>query len=242
MTGMRSLTALLLLSSVAALPGCSMFGDHNNRQQEASYTLPQPPGVSVDTIKQAQAQLKQEGEYNGNIDGVWGPSTQMAVRSYQQHHNLPETAQLDSQTVNSLNLSGQNQGAGSPQAGAMPQGSNIQGAASGSPDQMSARRGVSGTTVRQAQTQLKQSGDYHGTVDGRWGPATQAAVRSYQQKHNLPVTGRLDRETMDSMNLSGQQRAAPSPSAPASPPSDANPPAAGGSPDAAAPQGAPKSN
>lgn len=240
MTRMRSLTALLLLSSAAVLPGCSMFGNQNG-QQEASYTLPQPAGVSVDTIRQAQAQLKQEGDYNGNIDGVWGPSTQVAVRSYQQRHNLPQTAQLDSQTVNSLNLSGQNQMAGSPQAATMPQGSNISGGAndmSGPRGQMSARHGASRDTIMQAQAQLKQDGTYNGNIDGRWGPATQAAVRSYQQHNNLPQSGQLDSKTMEAMNLSGHSQTMPGAAMHGAAATDTMAPAPG----ASMPQGTSKTN
>jgi peptidoglycan hydrolase-like protein with peptidoglycan-binding domain len=44
-------------------------------------------------------------------------------------------------------------------------------------------------------------------VDGVWGPATQAGVRSYQQQHNLNATGRLDQDTLSAMNLAPQQPA-----------------------------------
>jgi peptidoglycan hydrolase-like protein with peptidoglycan-binding domain len=57
--------------------------------------------------------------------------------------------------------------------------------------------------VHQVQTRLQQAGNYNGSIDGRWGPATEAGVRSYQQQHNLNATGQLDNDTLASLNLRG---------------------------------------
>ena len=32
-------------------------------------------------------------------------------------------------------------------------------------------------------------------VDGRWGPNTESALKTFQKDHNLKVSGRLDKET-----------------------------------------------
>jgi peptidoglycan hydrolase-like protein with peptidoglycan-binding domain len=57
-------------------------------------------------VRQVQTTLHQQGTYAGNIDGIWGPETQGAVRSYQQSHGLMVNGQLDSPTLASLNLPG----------------------------------------------------------------------------------------------------------------------------------------
>jgi hypothetical protein len=67
-----NLAALLALSSIAALPACSMFGGGNNSNR-ASYTSPQSPALSQNMIQQVQTRLQQAGNYNGTIDGRWGP-------------------------------------------------------------------------------------------------------------------------------------------------------------------------
>jgi peptidoglycan hydrolase-like protein with peptidoglycan-binding domain len=51
------------------------------------------------------------------------------------------------------------------------------------------------------QQTLKQDGMYHSRVDGVWGPASQAALRDYQQQHNMNATGQLDQQTLASLNL-----------------------------------------
>jgi peptidoglycan hydrolase-like protein with peptidoglycan-binding domain len=66
-------------------------------------------------VQQVQTGLQQAGTYSGRIDGLWGPETAAAVRSYQQQHNLNATGQLDSDTLASLNLGGTNQNSGNVQ-------------------------------------------------------------------------------------------------------------------------------
>jgi peptidoglycan DL-endopeptidase CwlO len=39
-------------------------------------------------------------------------------------------------------------------------------------------------------------------VDGRYGPKTRAAIKSYQQAHGLKATGHLDKSTRDALKLS----------------------------------------
>jgi peptidoglycan hydrolase-like protein with peptidoglycan-binding domain len=50
--------------------------------------------------------------------------------------------------------------------------------------------------VKAAQRQLKAEGFYNGAIDGRIGPATQVAVREFQQRNGLKQTATLDQETL----------------------------------------------
>jgi hypothetical protein len=118
-----NLAALLAMSSIAALPACSMFGGGNN-SNHASYSSPQSPALSQNMIQQVQTRLQQAGNYNGTIDGRWGPSTEAGVRSYQQQHNLNATGQLDGDTLASLNLGGTNTTLGSTQPNVSTQPAN----------------------------------------------------------------------------------------------------------------------
>ncbi len=72
---------------------------------------PSAAAPSPQAIKQAQAQLQREGLYTGYIDGIAGPKTQQAVQIYQRQHGLPQTAQLDPQTLQSLTQTAQSGGA-----------------------------------------------------------------------------------------------------------------------------------
>lgn len=48
---------------------------------------------------------------------------------------------------------------------------------------------------------LKRRGYYGGPVDGDVGPGTRNALRHYQSDHRLDVTGRIDRDTLRSLDL-----------------------------------------
>lgn len=98
MIKVRNFAALLAISSVAVLPACSMFGGNQGRQTSRasspsqSYPSPQSQELTQDTTQQVQERLQQQGIYRGHVDGVWGPGTEAAVRSYQQQHNLNRPA------------------------------------------------------------------------------------------------------------------------------------------------------
>jgi len=51
------------------------------------------------------------------------------------------------------------------------------------------------------QQKLTDVGLYRGPMDGRWGPKTAAAMRTYQQQNSLPVTGVADHATLVNMDL-----------------------------------------
>jgi peptidoglycan hydrolase-like protein with peptidoglycan-binding domain len=122
----RNVPTLLVLSGIAVLPACSMFGGDSSRGQASRATTPRPasaqqdypspqsPELTQDMIRQVQERLQQQGMYRGRLDGVWGPATGSAVRSYQEQHNLNATGKLDVPTLASLNL-GTNPNYGSTQ-------------------------------------------------------------------------------------------------------------------------------
>jgi type II secretory pathway component PulJ len=62
---------------------------------------------------------------------------------------------------------------------------------------------LSPAMVQQVQARLQQLGMYNGNVDGVWGPATEASVRTYQKSQGMVVTGQLDSPTIAAMNLDG---------------------------------------
>lgn len=58
---------------------------------------------SSSDVRQAQSELKQQGLYQGRVDGKFGPQTRAAVSQFQRKNGLPQTASLDEQTLNGLN-------------------------------------------------------------------------------------------------------------------------------------------
>ena len=129
---------------------------------------------SQDVLQQAQRQLKAMGFDPGSTDGTFGPQTEAALRAYQQAYRLPPTGRLDEATLRSL----------------LPERFE--------PSRTSAEP-PSREVLRQAQRQLKALGFDPGSMDGTFGPQTEAALKAYQQAYRLPQTGRLDEVTLRSL-------------------------------------------
>lgn len=55
--------------------------------------------------------------------------------------------------------------------------------------------------IRKIQTRLKSWGYYTGTVDGRYGAKTEAAVKYFQKTNGLKVDGKVGEQTMKAIGL-----------------------------------------
>jgi peptidoglycan hydrolase-like protein with peptidoglycan-binding domain len=104
------------MSAPGSTPGSTGRYGAQNPQANAQSMNPNIQQVSESQIEQAQQQLKTAGLYRGEVDGVMGPQTQTALSQFQKQQGLPETAQLDQQTMGRLmSNSGGSQNSGAPQ-------------------------------------------------------------------------------------------------------------------------------
>jgi peptidoglycan hydrolase-like protein with peptidoglycan-binding domain len=55
--------------------------------------------------------------------------------------------------------------------------------------------------VREAQRALRDLGYHPGPIDGTFGPQTRMALEKYQVAEKLSVTGQLDAETMERLDV-----------------------------------------
>ena len=65
--------------------------------------------------------------------------------------------------------------------------------------------------TRAIQQRLKDQGFYYGDVDGQGGDETSAAIRRYQIRYGLRVTGQLNDETLHSLGISRDSVTRPAP-------------------------------
>ena len=63
-----------------------------------------PPDVQRDVIISAQTILMRQGYYRDEIDGLYGPGMNFALRNYQARYGLMPTGRLDVETLASLSL------------------------------------------------------------------------------------------------------------------------------------------
>lgn len=78
--------------------------------------------------------------------------------------------------------------------------SAYEGVFAGSP-YATAPRALQEQTVRRAQALLASRGFYRDAVDGDPGPATEEAILAFQRASRLPLTGRLDLQTLSQLRL-----------------------------------------
>src|ERR1700722_18178589 len=64
---------------------------------------------------------------------------------------------------------------------------------------------------RAIQQRLKDQGFYYGEVDGQGGDETSAAIRRYQIRQGLKVTGQVNDETLHALGLASKGAAQPTP-------------------------------
>lgn len=83
-------------------PSVSSPSSAQGPQANSQATHGMPQDVSPSQIQQAQQQLKQQGLYGGAVDGIVGPETENALAQFQKQQGLPQTAQLDQQTLKLL--------------------------------------------------------------------------------------------------------------------------------------------
>lgn len=65
----------------------------------------------------------------------------------------------------------------------------------------SAQPQLSQAEIRQVQERLQKLGYYEGAIDGIYGPKTAEAMREYQRAQGLSVTGRLNQETAQALQI-----------------------------------------
>jgi peptidoglycan hydrolase-like protein with peptidoglycan-binding domain len=75
--------------------------------QQTTLSPPVPPADTLrpGSVRAVQSQLRRLGFYNGEVDGIWGQSTQSAIERFQQGRGLQPNGQLNPATVSAMGLS-----------------------------------------------------------------------------------------------------------------------------------------
>jgi peptidoglycan hydrolase-like protein with peptidoglycan-binding domain len=67
-----------------------------------------PAATNQNEIKKMQESLRDKGQYQSQVDGVFGLRSRASIRAYQKAENLPVTGQLDTQTAGKLGVRPEN--------------------------------------------------------------------------------------------------------------------------------------
>jgi peptidoglycan hydrolase-like protein with peptidoglycan-binding domain len=142
------------------------------------------PGAEGVRVRELQVRLHQLAWLPETTTGVYDDATTTAVRGFQAKRGLGRTGVLDRRTWQRLVAMTDR-----PGHDAM---FNVL-----HPGKTLYARGDQGSAVRDLQARLKQIAWYFGDVTGTYDAATVTAVKGFQGKRAIPVTGEVDQRTLD---------------------------------------------
>jgi peptidoglycan hydrolase-like protein with peptidoglycan-binding domain len=215
----KTLLTLVLVIGVlggAAYAGGRLLHDHDQRTVASSGDLPADPGPSTPStptptptkpsssptheapvekpvlqpgakgtqVRELQQRLFQLAWLPERTTGVYDAATVAAVKGFQGKHGLHRTGGLDRRTWERLRAM-----TTTPSHDAM---FNVLHAGTAL-----FRSGDEGDDVRALQARLRQIAWYFGDVTGTYDEQTVTAVKGFQGKREIPVTGAVDQRTLD---------------------------------------------
>ena len=139
-----------------------------------------PAEAAPPQVAGLQVALRAKGVYPGAVDGIKGPLTKRAIRTFQRRNGLAVDGIAGPRTRAELG-----------RLARPPLGRRV------------VRRGMIGWDVSQVQFQLRRHGFRAGPVDGIFGPATLRAVRRFQERTGLGVDGVVGPVTVRTLERGG---------------------------------------
>lgn len=146
-------------------------------------------------IRSVQQKLKNDGYYYGRVDGIDSKAIRSAIREYQKDNHLAVSGRLDSETSDKLGVNAAGDATWTATGGAYPANRSMSGNSS------CRQMNVSRSDIQAAQRQLQVRGFFSGKIDGLEGASTAAAIRQFQKRNGLNITGRLDEDTLNSLGI-----------------------------------------
>ncbi len=153
-------------------------------------------GDTGDAVRKVQKRLIALGYLDGSADGSYGNMTKNAVKAFQQKNGLKVTGNVNSTTLSRLNSSD-----------AKKANSSSSSKSSSSSSKGTCQIGDKGDAVRKVQKKLISLGYLSGNADGDYGNMTRNAVKAFQQRNGLSVTGAVNTNTLARLNSSSAKRA-----------------------------------
>jgi len=178
--------------------GLAVTGDLNPRTTSAlrasAPPAPAAPASSAaaqatdpTSVRTVQNRLRQLGFFNAPADGVWGPSTQVALESFQRARGLDMSGQLTPSTLAAM---------GFEPGSFPPRGTAI------------AAEQLDPAVLQSTQRELRRLGFYRGAADGVWGARSQEALARFQQSRGLQASGEFNLATLFALGFDPNNLAA----------------------------------
>ena len=145
-------------------------------------------GTASDAVRAMQQRLKDLGYLSGSADGAFGQGTKAAVIAFQTANGLKADGKAGTTTLNAL-YSKKAKSAETLNDDATS-GSTSDDDTLSHEGYRTLKEGDEGKDVSNLQRALKNRGYYSGSIDGKYGSGTVAAVMAFQQRNGLTVDGK----------------------------------------------------
>lgn len=151
-------------------------------------------GSEGSEVKKLQQKLKDLGYLSGSVDGKFGVATEAAVIAFQKNNNLTADGKAGVATLNKLYSGTSKKSTGTvvkiPDSNSDNHASGRDTSDIASTGYITLEEGSTGDQVKKLQQRLKDLGYFSGSVDGKYGEGTMAAVMAFQLRNNLTVDGK----------------------------------------------------
>jgi len=166
----------------------------------AVFSEPQPGTEGSEYIRWVQTTLNQALNLQLPVDGISNVQTRSAIRSFQEKNGLPVTGMVGPDTERALMAAGSGQSQG---VGTAPPATEFEF------ERESQINRKSREYINWVQQSLNQILGLRLAVDGKLGPQTRSAIRSFQQQRGLKADGVVGEKTEAAIKaaLNGHPRA-----------------------------------
>ncbi len=165
---------------------------------------PQEPEIEGDpTVKDVQQTLKQLNFYDGEVDGLYGPNTRLAIQAYQSKVGLPVTGAVDETLLDQLGTASVTKTAVPSPAPRDAVVQNVSAIPEPAAKPAASAAPVRDELVAKVQAGLREFGNEAIQIDGLMGVKTESAIREFQSLFDLPVTGKADKTVYAKMREIG---------------------------------------
>lgn len=189
-----SCTVLILVNALAFQQGRAPAGSAARPAAAAADAQPaqwRAEPKRDELVAQVQTALAERDLYAGTVDGMMGPETAQAIRSFEHAQGMAQTGEATEKTLAALMIAPIRKAeakTADPKAHA-PR-------AAATPTPVAAQPAVTGSTtpnprLMAAQKALAKIGYGPVSIDGKLGAETRNAIRSFERDRGLPETGEL---------------------------------------------------
>ncbi|MET4807575.1 peptidoglycan-binding domain-containing protein [Limibacillus sp. MBR-115] len=176
----KSHTALVAVLTAGSLLAYSATGAPAFAQTAGSGYV-QIAAAYSQVVQNVQYSLNQAGYNAGPVDGLMGSRSRSAIEAYQRANGLLVTGQPSQSLMEHISASSMTQQT-------VPQSTS-----------------VSGQTIVEIQSALRERGYDISAINGRMNEETAAAIRAYQNNSNLTITGQASDDLLANLRYQAQQ-------------------------------------